>query len=65
MTASERRYSPETVAALADLVSLGLSPERVAQLATEISEMYADLDQLATVSLGEVPPATAFDARWE
>jgi len=65
MTASERRYSPETVTAVAELFNLRLSPERVALLAMEITEMYAEMDQLASVPLGDVPPATAFDARWE
>ena len=37
-------------------------PELVGPVLTEIYSLIDDLDH---VPLGEVPPATAFDARWE
>ena len=44
---------------------LDLGPERLAQVAPMINGLYATLSALDDVPLGETPPATAFDARWE
>jgi hypothetical protein len=65
MTTPTRRYSADVVLAVAELIGLSVGPERALPLADELTAMHADLDRLAGVRLGETPPATAFDARWE
>jgi hypothetical protein len=44
---------------------LELGTDRHEPVGQALSEMYALIDRLDEVSLGETPPATAFDARWE
>jgi len=65
MTASPRNFSGpalEQAAATARLTLVSERPELVGPVLTEIYSLIDDLDH---VPLGEVPPATAFDARWE
>jgi Asp-tRNA(Asn)/Glu-tRNA(Gln) amidotransferase C subunit len=64
MTVHTRQYGTAEVDALARLAGLDVPPERAQELARELTEMYADLDLLAAVPLGDTPPATAFDPRW-
>lgn len=64
MTVHTRQYGADEVGILARLAGLDVPPERAAALARELTEMYADLDQLAAVPLYQTPPATAFDPRW-
>lgn len=44
---------------------LALPAERAEAVRSTVESTYALLDQLDTLELGETPPATAFDARWE
>jgi hypothetical protein len=64
MTDPARHFDPDAVQVLARLAGLPLSPDRVPALARELTQMYGALDARADVSLGETPPATAFDPRW-
>lgn len=47
------------------MARLELSPERKAAVGPAVDLVYGLVDQLDAVNLGDVPPATAFDARWE
>jgi len=42
-----------------------LPSERVEIVRATAESVYAMLDQLDTLELGETPPATALNARWE
>jgi len=64
MTNPTRQFGADAVRILAHLAGLALPPDRVPALAAELTAMYADLDALADVPLGDTPPATAFDPRW-
>lgn len=44
---------------------LPLTPERLAMVGATLEGIYALIDLLDTVALGETPPATAFDPRWQ
>lgn len=44
---------------------LELSAERRSVVGPALEGVYALIDLLDAVELGETPPATAFDARWE
>jgi hypothetical protein len=44
---------------------LDLPAERVEIVRDTAESLYAVLDQLDPLELGETPPATAFNARWE
>lgn len=44
---------------------LDLPEERRAVVGPTLQAMYAVIDGLDALDLAEVPPATAFDARWE
>ena len=50
---------------LARFARLELSPEREEAVGPAVDMVYGLVDQLDAVDLGDVPPATAFDARWE
>jgi hypothetical protein len=54
-----------SAAAMALAARLELGTDRHEPVGQALSEMYALIDRLDEVSLGETPPATAFDARWE
>lgn len=63
--AAARSFPAETVARAAAVARLDLPPERAALVGSTAEAIYALIDRLDAVPLGETPPATAFDARWE
>jgi Asp-tRNA(Asn)/Glu-tRNA(Gln) amidotransferase C subunit len=44
---------------------LTVPPERIEILREAAESIYAVIDQLDSLDLGETPPATAFNTRWE
>ncbi|NEK86128.1 hypothetical protein GCU60_10205 [Blastococcus saxobsidens] len=65
MTPTPRSFSAEAIALAAAGARLGLPEDRQEMLGAFLGEMYGLIDRLDDVPLGETPPATAFDARWE
>jgi Asp-tRNA(Asn)/Glu-tRNA(Gln) amidotransferase C subunit len=63
MAAPHRDLDTQTITTLTRAARLELSSERVAALAPLATDVYALIDSLDAISPGEVPPATAFDAR--
>lgn len=63
MVAPNRDLDTQTVTTLARAARLELPADRVDTLAPLTADIYALIDSLDAVSPGEVPPATAFDAR--
>jgi Asp-tRNA(Asn)/Glu-tRNA(Gln) amidotransferase C subunit len=62
---SPRSFPPEAVAHAARAARLELPPARHEAVGRALEQMYALIDRLDDVPLGDTPPATAFDARWE
>lgn len=50
---------------LAAHVRLAISSDRAEEIAAQVDQITALIDLLDAIDLGETPPATAFDARWE
>lgn len=50
---------------LAAHARLSIGADRAEQIAAQVDQITALIDQLDALDLGEAPPATAFDARWE
>ena len=65
MPALLRTFSGPALALAADNARLPLSEERLAVVGPALTQIYGLIDALDAVELGETPPATAFDARWE
>ncbi|WP_100499292.1 Asp-tRNA(Asn)/Glu-tRNA(Gln) amidotransferase subunit GatC [Geodermatophilus chilensis] len=65
MSTQSRELVGEALQIAARTARLDLSPERLEAVAPMVNSIYAMLDTLDEVPLGETPPATAFDARWE
>ena len=65
MSTQSRELVGEALQAVARHARLDLSPERLEAVAPMINSIGALFDALDAVPLGETPPATAFDARWE
>ncbi|MGY1822425.1 hypothetical protein [Geodermatophilus sp. SYSU D00079] len=65
MTPTPRSFSAEGTAHAARGARLDLAADRHEAVGAVLAEMYALIDRLDDVPLGETPPATAFDARWE
>lgn len=65
MAAQRPSCSGPTLDELARMARLELSPERKAAVGPAVDLVHGLVDQLDAVELGDVPPATAFDARWE
>jgi hypothetical protein len=59
-----RTFDTEATAHAARAARLDLT-DRHEAVGSFLGEMYALIDRLDDVPLGETPPATAFDARWE
>ncbi|MFC5995663.1 hypothetical protein ACFQE5_15715 [Pseudonocardia hispaniensis] len=57
--------SGPTLDELARMARLDLTPERKAVVGPAVDLVYGLVDQLDAVDLGDIAPATAFDARWE
>ena len=58
-------FSGEPIEQLLAVARLHLDDARKAALGPTMDQMYGLIDLLDGVDLAEVPPATAFDARWE
>lgn len=54
-----------TIQQSAAMVRYPLTDERAAELVPHLTNLLAALDMLDEISLGETPPAAAFDPRWE
>ncbi|SFO47432.1 hypothetical protein SAMN05216207_10652 [Pseudonocardia ammonioxydans] len=65
MFPSRPSCSGSTLDELLRMARLELAPERVAAVGPTVGDIYGLMDRLDAVELGEVVPATAFDARWE
>ncbi|GMA40604.1 hypothetical protein [Mobilicoccus caccae] len=66
MTFSPRPpLTAEPFAALTANARLELAPERTEQVAAMVDLANGLMDSLDRIPLGELPPASAFDARWE
>jgi hypothetical protein len=65
VTPTPRTFSAEATAHAARAARLDLAAERHGAVGAFLGEMYALIDRLDDVPLGEAPPATAFDPRWE
>jgi hypothetical protein len=59
----ERSFPPLAVAA--PTARLEIPEDRAGTVLASLTSAYAVIDVLDTLPLGETPPATAFDARWE
>ncbi len=65
MSASARSFHGEAFECACRTARLDLSVERRSVVGPALEGVYALVDMLDAVELGETPPATAFDARWE
>jgi Asp-tRNA(Asn)/Glu-tRNA(Gln) amidotransferase C subunit len=65
VSTQSRALVGEALQAAVSHARLDLSPERLEAVSPMINSVYALFDALDEVPLGETPPATAFDARWE
>ncbi|MGY1706761.1 hypothetical protein ACI79C_19510 [Geodermatophilus sp. SYSU D00697] len=65
MTPTPRSFSAEATAHAARAARLELAADRHEEVGVFLAQMYALIDRLDDVPLGDTPPATAFDARWE
>ena len=54
-----------TLQALAEAARLNVPEARQEPVRTALDRIYALLDALDAVPVGETPPANAYDARWE
>jgi hypothetical protein len=59
------RFPPEALEHAARGARLEVTPDRLEAVRQVLEGTYAAIDRLDDVPLGETPPATAFDARWE
>lgn len=59
-----RRFTPEDVERLAELVGLRLPPEDLAALAESLSAHCALVEPLLRLELPDADPALVFDPRW-
>ena len=64
MPPTPRSFSAEALTHALRTARLELDAERSALVGPTVEAIYALLDRLDDVPLGETPPATAFDARW-
>jgi len=65
VTTTPRSFSAEATAHAARGARLDLAADRQEEVGAVLADTYALIDRLDDVPLGETPPATAFDARWE
>jgi Asp-tRNA(Asn)/Glu-tRNA(Gln) amidotransferase C subunit len=64
MPTTPRSFSGDALAHAARAARLEITSDRAAFVGPTVEAIYALIDQLDEVPLGETPPATAFDARW-
>ena len=55
----------QTLDEVTKLARLELTDERKAAVGPAIDMINGLVDQLDAITLGDVPPATGYDARWE
>lgn len=65
MATAPRSFAGETVTHAARTARLELADDRAELVGRTAEGIYALIDRLDDVPLGETPPATAFDPRWE
>jgi hypothetical protein len=65
MPTTPRSFAGEALTHAARTARLELNAERAGLVGPTAEAIYALIDRLDEVPLGETPPATAFDARWE
>ena len=65
MPPAPRSFSGEALAVALRTARLEITEDRAALVGPTAEGIYALIDQLGEVPLGETPPATAFDPRWE
>ncbi len=65
MIPSVRSFQGEAFEHACRSARLDLSAERRAVVGPALEGVYALIDMLDAVQLGEIAPATAFNARWE
>jgi len=65
MSTSARPFQGEAFEHACRTARLDLTAERRAVVGPTLEGIYALIDLLDAVELGETPPATAFDARWK
>jgi len=65
MSSDPRSFAGEALEHAVRGARLDLTPARRELVGPVLDGIYALIDHLDAVSLGETPPATAFNARWE
>lgn len=60
-----RQFSGAALEQALQNARLEVPPDRAALVGATAEGLYAAIDGLDNLELGETPPATAFDARWE
>ena len=63
--AARQPLTEEGLEQLLAVARLPLTPERKAVARPALELIYSLVDSLDGIDLGETPPATAFDPRWE
>ena len=64
MSSRPRPFSGEAAAHVTRAARLPLAPDRLEIVGPTVEMVYALIDLMDSVPLGETPPATAFDPRW-
>jgi hypothetical protein len=65
MSTDARSFAGDQLKDAARAARLNLPPDRLEIVGPVLEGIYALIDTLDAFPLGETPPATAFDARWE
>jgi hypothetical protein len=65
MSTEARSFTSDQLMYAARAARLNLSADRLEAVGLALEGIYALIDTLDAFSLGETPPATAFDARWD
>jgi Asp-tRNA(Asn)/Glu-tRNA(Gln) amidotransferase C subunit len=65
MPIDPRSFSSDQLMYAARAARLNLPVDRLEIVGLALEGIYALIDTLDAFSLGETPPTTAFDARWE
>jgi Asp-tRNA(Asn)/Glu-tRNA(Gln) amidotransferase C subunit len=60
-----RRFSGPVFDSVAGVARLAVPADRTDDVRESVEKVYGLIDKLDELDLGETPPATAFDARWE
>lgn len=60
-----RSISPQALETASLTARLEIPENRAESVRTSLASVYELIDRLDDLDLGETPPATAFDARWE